>query len=93
MGRHTWERHHIRLTIRIIQTGPTRFEIPLSSPSGALIPIDGSLEDAQRMGDAVSGCPPRCTCPAWFECEVPREKANTSYIEDTSLPQVSWRVS
>jgi hypothetical protein len=88
-----WQRHHIRLTIRVIQTGSARFEIPLHVPPSTRILIDGSVEAAQQMADAISGCGPRCDCPAWEECEAPRETADMLHVEDTSLPQVSWRIS
>ena len=72
-----WQRDHIRLTVRIVQTGPTQFYIPLQYPPGTLIPVDGSLEDAQRMGDAVSGCESSCDCPTWVACENGQQFAPT----------------
>jgi hypothetical protein len=88
-----WQRQHIRLTVLIVQTELTRFELPLNFPPDTLIRIDGSLKEAQQMGDAVSGCGPLCACPAWQECEVPIQKADIPHVEDTSLPQVSWKMS
>jgi hypothetical protein len=88
-----WQRQHIRLTVVVVQTDLTRFEIPLNASLGTKISIDGSLEEAQRIGDAVSGCGPLCTCPAWEDCNVHREKREMPHVEDTSLPQVSWPTS
>ena len=65
----SWRRDHIRLPVRIVQTGSTQYHIPSERPRGTWIPVDGSLEEAQRIADALSGCGPLCSCPPWAKLE------------------------
>jgi len=55
------------MTILVVEVGQNRFQIPLNEQR--VIPIYGSLQDAQQRADAFSGCESDCACPAWAECD------------------------